>query len=198
MSVPTALVKELREKSGAGVIECRDALAKYDCDIDKAMDFLRQKGREIAEKKKDRAVKEGIVEAYIHTGSKVGVLLELNCETDFVARNEEFRNLARELTLQIAAQAPKFISRDTVPEDIKKEQEDLYRRMALEENKPEHIVDKIVQGRMEKFYEENCLLDQPYIRDEEKKIKDLVDEAVGKIRENIAIRRFARFDVKEQ
>jgi len=198
MSVPAALIKELREKTGAGVIECRDALAKFECDTEKAGDFLRQKGKEIAEKKKDRTAKEGIVESYIHAGGKVGVLIEVNCETDFVARNEEFVNLAKELALQVAAMNPTYVSRETIPEEIRKEHEDLFRRMAKEEKKPDNVVEKITEGRMEKFFTENCLLDQHYIRDEEKKVRDVLGEVVGKLRENIIVRRFARFDIKEQ
>lgn len=197
MAISAEQIKELREKSGAGVMECRNALIKFEGDMEKAMDLLRQKGREIAEKKKDRTTNEGRIESYIHTGGKVGVLIEVNCETDFCAKSEDFIALVKELALQIAAQNPQYVSIETVPEEVVKEQKELFQRMAEEEKKPANVAEKVVAGRMQKFYDEHCLLEQLYIRDDSKKVKDMLAETVGKIRENITIRRFVRYSLQD-
>lgn len=197
MAISAEQIKELREKSGAGVMECRNALIKFEGDMEKAMDLLRQKGREIAEKKKDRTTAEGRVESYIHMGGKVGVLIEVNCETDFCAKSEEFVELVKELALQIAALNARFVSVDTVPEEVVKEQQELFQRMAAEEKKPPAVAEKVVAGRMQKFFDEHCLLEQLYIRDDSKKVKDYISEKVGKIRENIVVKRFVRYALQD-
>jgi elongation factor Ts len=192
LTISTTAVKELREKTGAGVMECRNALVKADGDMEKAQEILRQKGIEKAEKKKDRETKEGKIESYIHMG-KIGVLLELNCETDFVAKTDEFSNLAKELALQIAAQAPTHISRDRIPDDVVAKQKELMKQLALDEGKPKEIVDKIVDGKLEKYFRSVCLLEQPYIRDQDKKISDLVKDVIAKLGENVSVSRFTRY-----
>ncbi|MCX7827678.1 MAG: translation elongation factor Ts [Thermanaerothrix sp.] len=197
MSVDMEAVKDLRARTGAGVLDCKKALAECGGDIEKAVDYLREKGLAKAAKKVGRTAAEGLVFSYIHTNGKIGVLLELNCETDFVARTDEFKKLGHEIAMHIAAANPQYVSPEDVPsEDLEREKE-IYRKQALEEGKPAHIVDKIAEGRVNKFYEETCLLEQPYIRDPEKKIKDLVMENIAKIGENIVVRRFTRYAISE-
>jgi elongation factor Ts len=192
LTISTTAVKELREKTGAGVMECRNALVKADGDMEKAQEILRQKGIEKAEKKKDRETKEGKIESYIHMG-KIGVLLELNCETDFVAKTDEFNNLARELALQIAAQAPAYVSRERIPDDVIAKQKEIMRQVALDEGKPKEIVDKIVDGKLEKYFRTVCLLEQAYIRDQDRKMSDLVKDVIAKLGENVSVSRFTRY-----
>ncbi|MBO8153302.1 translation elongation factor Ts [Thermovirga sp.] len=197
MAIDMDAVKELRHRSGAGVLDCKKALQECDGDIDKAVDYLREKGLAKAAKKAGRTASEGVVFSYIHTNGKIGTLIELNCETDFVARTDEFKELGKEIAMHIAAAAPLYISVDDIPaEDLKREKE-IYKAQALEEGKPEHIVEKIAEGRLAKFYEETCLLEQKYIRDPEKKIKDLIIEKIAILGENIVVRRFARFSIGE-
>lgn len=197
MAIDMDAVKELRHRSGAGVLDCKKALQECDGDIDKAVDYLREKGLAKAAKKAGRTASEGVVFSYIHTNGKIGTLVELNCETDFVARTDEFKELGKEIAMHIAAAAPLYISVDDIPaEDLKREKE-IYKAQALEEGKPEHIVEKIAEGRLAKFYEETCLLEQKYIRDPEKKIKDLIIEKIAILGENIVVRRFARFSIGE-
>jgi len=197
MAIDMDAVKELRHRSGAGVLDCKKALQECDGDIDKAVDYLREKGLAKAAKKAGRTASEGVVFSYIHTNGKIGTLVELNCETDFVARTDEFKELGKEIAMHIAAAAPLYISVDDIPaEDLKREKE-IYKAQALEEGKPEHIVEKIAEGRLAKFYEETCLLEQKYIRDPEKKIKDLIIEKIAVLGENIVVRRFARFSIGE-
>ena len=197
MAIDMDAVKELRHRSGAGVLDCKKALQECDGDIDKAVDYLREKGLAKAAKKAGRTASEGVVFSYIHTNGKIGTLIELNCETDFVARTDEFKELGKEIAMHIAAAAPLYISVDDIPaEDLKREKE-IYKAQALEEGKPEHIVEKIAEGRLAKFYEETCLLEQKYIRDPEKKIKDLIIEKIAVLGENIVVRRFARFSIGE-
>ncbi|ACZ18976.1 translation elongation factor Ts [Thermanaerovibrio acidaminovorans] len=197
MSVDMEAVKELRARTGAGVLDCRKALAECGGDLEKAVDYLREKGLAKAAKKVGRTAAEGLVFSYIHTNGKIGVLLELNCETDFVARTDEFKKLGHEIAMHIAATNPQYISPEDVPaEDLEREKE-IYRKQAMEEGKPAHIVDKIAEGRVNKFYEESCLLEQPYVRDPDKKIKDLVMENIAKIGENIVVRRFTRYAISE-
>ncbi len=189
------MIKELRARTGAGILDCKKALAEVGEDIEKAVDFLREKGLAKAAKKAGREASEGSVFSYIHTNSKVGTLLELNCETDFVARTDEFKNLGKEISMHIAAASPLYVSSDEVPgEDLEREKE-IYKKQALEQGKPEHIVDKIAEGRVQKFYEESCLLEQAYVRNPDKKIKDLVTEEIAKLGENIIVRRFSRFSI---
>ena len=185
MAITAALVKELREKSGAGMMDCKKALTETNGDMDKAIDFLREKGLASVAKKSSRIASEGLVDSYIH-GGRIGVLVEVNSETDFVAKNEEFKSFVRDIAMQIAAVAPKYVSREEVPAEE-----------ARGENKPEHIIEKMVEGRLEKFYEEICLLDQDFIKDPDKKIQDILNDLIAKIGENIKIRRFVRFEVGE-
>ncbi|MFL7838855.1 MAG: translation elongation factor Ts [Candidatus Promineifilaceae bacterium] len=197
MKITTDMVKELRTLTGAGVLEAKKTLEATDGDMDKAIQVLRQKGAARAEKRSDRDANEGIVELYAHPGNRVGVILELNCETDFVARNEQFTDLAHNLALQIAAMSPKYINVEDVSEEDLETELSVLRAQAQAEGKPEAIVEKIVSGRMAKYYEEVCLLEQPYIRDEKVKIKDLITEAISTTGENIKVRRFERYELGE-
>lgn len=197
MTITTDEVKELREKTGAGVMECRNALVKAQGDMEKAQEILRQKGLEKAEKKKDRLAKEGKIEAYIHMG-KIGVLLELNCETDFVAKTDVFNNLAKEVCMQIAAQNPLYISKDKIPEDVIAKQREIIKKLVIDEGKKPEIADKITEGKFDKWLKSVCLLDQPYIRDEDKKISDLIQDVIAKLGENVMVGRFARFSLGEE
>ncbi len=196
MAITAAMVKELREKSGAGMMDCKKALTETNGDMDKAVDFLREKGLASVAKKSSRIASEGIVEAYVH-GGRIGVLVEVNSETDFVAKNEEFQNFVKDIAMQIAAVAPKYVSREEVPAEEVEHEKNVLTEQARGENKPEHIIEKMVQGRLEKFYEEICLLDQDFIKDSDKKIRDILNELIAKIGENIKIRRFVRYEVGE-
>ena len=195
MKVTAAMVKELREATGAGVLDAKKALVSTDGDFDKAVEIIKKKGAVSAMSRTDREAAEGIVEVYPHPGNRVGVMLELNCETDFVARNERFKNLAHELVLHIAAMDPLYVKREDIPADVLQPKKEEFQRMAEAEGKPANIVEKIVVGRLEKYYEEVCLFDQPYVRDDSIKIKDLVLDAIGILRENVVVRRFARFEL---
>lgn len=196
MSISAAQVKELRERTGAGMLDCKNALVETDGDIEKAIDLLREKGLSAAAKKSGRIAAEGLVNAYIH-GGRIGVLIEVNSETDFVAKTDEFKDFVRDMAMQVAASNPKYVSREDVPkEEVEKEKEILIQQ-ALNEGKPEHIAEKIVEGRLEKFYEQICLLDQPFIREPSIKVQDLLNEKIAKIGENIKIRRFVRYEVGE-
>ena len=196
MAITAALVKELREKTGAGMMDCKKALSETNGDMDKAVDFLREKGLASVAKKSSRIASEGIVESYIH-GGRIGVLVEVNSETDFVAKNEEFKNFVKDIAMQIAAVAPKYVSREEVPAEEIEHERNVLTEQARGENKPEHIIEKMVEGRLEKFYEEICLLDQDFIKDSDKKIRDILNDLIAKIGENIKIRRFVRFEVGE-
>ena len=196
MAITAAMVKELREKSGAGMMDCKKALTETNGDMDKAVDFLREKGLASVAKKSSRIASEGIVESYVH-GGRIGVLVEVNSETDFVAKNEEFQNFVKDIAMQIAAVAPKYVSREEVPAEEVEHEKNVLTEQARGENKPEHIIEKMVQGRLEKFYEEICLLDQDFIKDSDKKIRDILNDLIAKIGENIKIRRFVRFEVGE-
>ncbi|WP_456456374.1 translation elongation factor Ts [Thermovibrio sp.] len=193
--ITTQMIKELREKTGAGIVECKKALVEAGGDMAKAEEILRKKGAAKAAKKADRATAEGAVFAYIHAGGKVGALVELNCETDFVARNETFKELGHEIALQVAAMAPEYVSREEVPQEVVEKEKEILREQALKEGKPENIVEKIVEGRLNKFFSEKCLLDQPWIKDDSKTIKDLLTDYITKLGENIKVKRFARFEV---
>jgi elongation factor Ts len=197
MEISANLVKELREKTGAGMMECKKALSEAGGDLQKATTLLREKGIAKAASKSSRVTKEGAIVSYIHPGDKLGVLLELNCETDFVARTDEFRELAKNLALQIAAANPQVVKREDLDEKLLENERAIYRTQALNEGKPEQFVDKIVTGRLEKYYQEVCLLDQPYIRDQDKNISDLIKETIAKLGENLVIRRFQRFSLGE-
>ncbi len=197
MVITTEMVKELRAATGAGVLEAKKALEQHNGDFDKAVDMLREKGAARAAKRADRSANEGIIELYAHPGNRVGVMLELNCETDFVARNDHFRELAHELALHIAASSPRFLTVDEVPAAELERELAVLKSQALAEGKPEAIVDKIVTGRMSKFYEEFCLMEQPFIKDESVKIKDMLTNAIRITGENIVVRRFARYELGE-
>jgi len=197
MEITTDMVKELRQATSAGILDCRKALESAEGDFDKAVDYLREKGLAKMAKRMDRVAKEGLVVSYIHGGGRIGVLLEVNCETDFVARTEEFRALVNDIALQVAAMAPKYIKRENVPQAVIEHERELLYAQALEEGKPEPVAAKIVEGRIEKFYQESCLMEQPFIRDEEKTIANLLNEQITKTGENMIVRRFARFQLGE-
>jgi elongation factor Ts len=193
MDVNATLVKELREKTGAGMMDCKKALAETAGNLEKAVDYLRQKGLATAAKKADRIATDGAVGAYVHPGGKIGVLVEINCETDFVARTNEFQSLLKDIAMQVAAANPRFVRREEVSaEELQKEQS-IYRQQALESGKPEKVVDKIVEGKLERFYSEACLLEQAFIKDPDQKVSDIVNDAGLRLREKIQVRRFARF-----
>jgi elongation factor Ts len=190
-------VKELRERTGAGFSACRDALAEAKGDAEQAIDLLRKKGQAAAQKKAQRATSEGLVGHYIHAGGKIGVLVEINCESDFVARTDDFQKLCHDVAMHIAALDPRFLRREEVTQEILDREREIYREQARATGKPDPVIEKIVTGKMEKFYEENCLYEQHFIKDEGTTVKELVDQAIAKLGENIAIRRFARFKVGE-
>ena len=193
MQISAKAVKELRGKTGAGIMDCKDALTAVDGDVDKAVVWLREKGLRTYEAKASRAASEGVVTSYIHAGGKIGVLVEINCETDFVARTEVFQELCHQIAMHVAAASPQYVSRDDVPEDALDRERSILQAQAETEGKPAHIAEKIVEGRMRKFYEEQCLLEQPYIRDEDHNVESIIKDAVAKLGERIAVRRFARY-----
>lgn len=197
MAISIEQIKELRDATGVGIMDCREALENSGGDFDKAVDFLRQKGLAKAAKRANREASDGVVELYSHGDGRVGVMVEVNCETDFVSRNEEFRHFAHELTLQIAAASPLFVSEEDITEEALERERTVARNRALEEGKPENILDKIVEGRLEKYKDEVVLLRQSYIRDDSKTIQDLVNELVASMGENIIIRRFERWELGE-
>lgn len=195
MEITADKVKALRERTGIGMMECKAALAECDCDMDKAVEILRKKGYARAEAKASRAAKEGMVGSYIHMNGRIGVLIEVNCESDFVARNCEFQDLVKELAMQIAAAKPRWIASSDVPEDIVAKEKEIIKAQLGDMKKPPEILEKIVQGKLGKFFEEVCLLDQPYIREDKVKVRDLIAQLVAKIGENIKVGRFARFEI---
>lgn len=197
-TISAAMVKQLREKTGAGMMDCKQALVECDADIDKAIDFLRTKGLATARKRAGRAMTEGTIQSYIHLGGKLGVLVEVNCETDFVAKNEDFVNFAKNIAMHIAATNPLGIKPEDVPEDVVNREKEIYQTQALETGKPENVLAKIVDGKMNKFFKENCLLNQAYVRDPDLSVEDVLSELIAKIGENITIRRFVRFQTGEQ
>jgi elongation factor Ts len=197
MEVNASTVKELREKTGAGMMDCKKALAESDGDVEKAIDYLRRKGLAAAAKKMNRAAGEGLVGSYVHPGGKIGVLVELNCETDFVARTAEFQNLLKDIAMQIAAANPQYVKPEDVPEAELQREREIYRRQALDSGKPEKVADKIVEGKLERYYSEICLLDQAFIKDPDRKVGDIIKDAVSRLQENIQVRRFARYHLGE-
>jgi len=197
MEVNATLVKELREKTGAGMMDCKKALAETAGNLEKAVDYLRQKGLAAAAKKADRVATDGAVGAYVHPGGKIGVLVEINCETDFVARTNEFQSLLKDIAMQVAAANPRFVRREEVSAEESERERSIYRQQALESGKPEKIADKIIEGKMERFYSEACLLEQAFIKDPDQKVLDIVNEAALRLREKIQVRRFARFHLGE-
>jgi elongation factor Ts len=194
-TISAAMVKELREKSGAGIMDCKQALAENDGDMDKAVDFLRKKGLATAAKRAGRATSEGTVQSYIHMGGKIGVMVEVNCETDFVAKTDDFMEFARNLAMHIAATNPVGITAEDVPEDVIERERSIYRDQAVEMGKPEKMIDRIVDGKLNKFFKESCLMDQPFVRDPDKTITDYLNEVIAKTGEKVTIKRFARFQV---
>ncbi len=196
-TISAATVKQLREKTGAGIMDCKEALSECNGDISKAVDFLRKKGLATAAKRAGRATTEGIIESYIHMDSKLGVLVEINCETDFVAKNDDFKEFAKNIAMHITATNPVSIRPEDVPKETIDKEKEIYRAQVLEMGKPEQIADKIVDGKMKKYFKENCLMNQAYVRDPDITIEDLLNEMVAKIGENITIKRFARFKIGE-
>ena len=197
MEVSANAVKELREKTGAGMMDCKKALAETGGDVQKAIDHLRQKGLAAAAKKADRVAADGAVGAYVHPGGKIGVLVEINCETDFVARTAEFQSLLKDIAMQVAAANPRYLRREEVPAAELDKEKAIYRQQALETGKPEKVVDKIVEGKIERFYSEACLLEQAFIKDPDKRVTDILNESIGRLGENIQIRRFSRYHLGE-
>lgn len=197
--IDASLIKELREKTGAGIVDCKNAIAKADGDLNKAVDLLRIKGVGIAEKKAGRATSEGIIGSYIHHDEKIGVMIEVNCETDFVARNEDFKGFVKDLAMQIAGANPPpvYVKTEDVPPEIIEKEKEIYSAQARESGKPEAVIQKIAAGKIEKFYSERCLLEQPFIKNPDFKIKDLLVQRISKVGENISVRRFIRFKVGE-
>jgi elongation factor Ts len=196
-TISATLVKQLREKTGAGMMDCKQALVECDADMDKAVDFLRKKGLATAQKRAGRAMTQGTVQSYIHMGGKLGVMVEVNCETDFVAKNEDFLNFANNIAMHIAATSPLGIRPEDISQETINREKEIYQAQALEMGKPENVVPKIVEGKMNKFFKDNCLLNQPYVRNPELSVEDLLNELIGKIGENISIRRFVRFQTGE-
>lgn len=197
MQIDAKTVKALREKTGAGMMDCKKALQEAEGNEEKAIDILREKGLAAAARRSGRAANQGIVDSYIHMGGKIGVLVEVNCETDFVARNDEFREFVRNICLQVAATNPAYLTKEEVPESILDKERQIIRTQALNEGKPEKVIDKIVEGRLEKYFRENCLLEQPFVKDEDLNIHELLTNLIAKIGENIVIRRFSRFEIGE-
>ncbi len=198
MASNSTLVKELREKTGAGILDCQKALTEAGNDIEKAIEHLRQKGLAAAQKKAGRETNEGVVDSYIHPGSRIGVLVEVNCETDFVARNDEFKTFVKDLCLQIAASNPAFVKREDIPASLVDKEKAIYLAQAKEMGKPEPAWGKIVDGKLEKFYQESCLLEQAFIKDPSVSIKDLLAQKIAKIGENISVRRFTRYQLGQE
>jgi elongation factor Ts len=195
MGISASMVKELRTQTGAGMMDCKKALTESNGDMEKAVEYLRVKGIAKAQKKSTRATTEGLIVSYIHPGNKIGVLLEVNCETDFVARTDEFQAFVKDIAMQVAATSPLAINREDLPEEVVSKERELFTSEMREENKPEHVIEKIVEGKMEKFYTENCLMDQVYVKDSDMKIRNLVEQIIAKIGENIRINRFSRFQL---
>jgi len=197
MEIDSKLVKELRDKTGAPMMDCKRALEKANGNLEKALDYLREQGVAKASQKAGRSTREGLIYSYIHPGEKLGVLLEINCETDFVARTDDFRNLAKDVAMQVAASNPIAIKSDDFPAELLEKEKEIYKAQVLKEGKPEKILDKIIQGKLEKYFQEFCLLEQPFIKDEDRTVKQRIDETIAKLGENITVKRFVRFRLGE-
>jgi elongation factor Ts len=195
MEISMDLIKELREKTGAGIMNCKAALTENKGDLDKAVEYLRKKGQDKASKLTHRAATEGLIHTYVHPGNRIGVIVEVNSETDFVARTDEFQELVHAIALQIAAANPLAVSREDLDPEIIGREKEIYKGLALEEGKPDKVIDKIIEGKLEKFIQESCLLEQEYIKDPDRKINDLVKEFAGRVGENIVVRRFTRYEL---
>ncbi|MCK9274182.1 MAG: translation elongation factor Ts [Syntrophales bacterium] len=198
MSIPASKVKELRDKTNAGMMDCKEALQAAHGDFEKAIEYLRKKGLSAATKRSSRAAKEGTVASYIHMDGKIGILVEINCETDFVAKTENFRTMARDVAMQIAATNPKYVKPEEIPEKELEREKEIYRSQAQQEGKPEKIMDRIIEGKLKKYYEEVCLLDQKFIKNGDITVRDLVNSMIANSGENIIVRRFARFQLGEE
>jgi elongation factor Ts len=198
MDIDVSLVRDLRQKTGAGIMDCKRALKETQGNIDKAIEFLRQKGLAKAAKRVVRRADEGLIGSYIHPGGRIGVLVEVNCETDFVARTQEFKSLVKDISMHVAAADPQYLRRKDIPEEIIQKEKDILRMQAKEMGKPEKVVDRIVEGKMERFFAEVCLLEQAYVKDLDVTVEDLLNSHVGKIGERISIRRFARYQLGEE
>ncbi len=198
MTISAQQVKQLRDKTGAGMMECKKALIDADGDMEAAVKVLRERGLAAASKRSGRDTREGVIGEYVHAGGKLGVIVEVNCETDFVARTPEFKAFVKDVAMQVAASNPLFVSRDEVPADILERESEIFRNQAVTEGKPEHIADKIVEGRLRKYYSEVCLLEQPFIKDSDMTIEELLKSKIATIKENISVRRFVRFEVGEE
>lgn len=194
MEITASMVKELREKTSAGMMDCKKALVATDGDMEKAMDFLREKGLAVAAKRAGRIASEGIVEAYIHGGGKYGVLVEVNCETDFVAQNADFKSFVRDIAMHICSSNPLYVSKEDVPAEVLEKEKEILRAQARNEGKPEKIIERMVEGRISKFYEENCLLEQPFVKDPDQTVSDLLKSKIALFNEKITIRRFVRYE----
>ena len=194
-AISATMVKQLREKTGVGIMDCKEALSQSNGDIDNAVDFLRKKGLATAQKRAGRAMSEGLIQPYIHMGGKLGVLVEINCETDFVAKNDDFKEFAKNIAMHIAATNPVGIASDDVPEEVINKEKEIYRAQAIELGKPENVIDKIVEGKLNKFYKDSCLLNQVYVRNSDVNISDLLNDLIAKMGENITIKRFVRFQI---
>ena len=195
--ISAAMVKQLREKTGAGMMDCKSALTEVGGDMEKAIEFLRKKGLATAQKRAGRAMTEGTIQSYIHMNAKLGVLVEVNCETDFVAKNDDFKSFAKNIAMHIAASNPLGITPEDIPQEIIEKEKEIYRAQALDLGKPENVLDKIVDGKLKKFYQDNCLMNQPYVRNPDISIADLLNELIAKIGENISIKRFVRYQIGE-
>ncbi len=198
MAITAALVNELRQKSGAGMMDCKKALEASDGDMEKAIEYLRKKGLQQAEKKVGRSTNQGIIQSYIHPGSRLGVMVEINCETDFVARTQDFQDFAKDVAMQIAAAAPLCVDRTELDSQFIEKESKIYREQASEQGKPENIIERFVQGKLDKYYQEVCLLEQSFVKDPNKTIKDLLSEKIAKLGENMVIRRFVRFQLGDE
>ena len=196
-NISAAMVKQLREKTGAGMMDCKNALSEVEGDVEKAIELLRKKGLATAQKRAGRALSEGMIQSYIHMTGKLGVLVEVNCETDFVAKNEDFQEFTKNIAMHIAATNPLGITPEDISQEIIEKEKEIYRAQALDMGKPENVIEKIVEGKLNKFYEESCLLNQPYVRDTDISIADLLNQMIAKIGENISIKRFVRYQIGE-
>jgi elongation factor Ts len=197
MEITAELVKKLREKTGVGLMDCKEALKHAAGDMEKAIEYLREKGLAKLQKRMGKVASEGVIASYIHTGAKVGTMVEVNCETDFVANTKEFQEFAKDIAMQITASNPLYVKREDVPEEAKEKERNIYRKQALESGKPEKIIDKIAEGKMEKFYQEVCLIEQPFIKNQDITVKELLEELIVKMGEKILVNRFMRFQLGE-
>jgi elongation factor Ts len=197
MEISAELVKKLREKTGVGLMDCKEALKNASGDMEKAIEYLREKGLAKLQKRMGKVASEGVIASYIHTGGKIGTMVEVNCETDFVANTREFQEFSKDIAMQITASNPIYVKREDIPEEVKEKEKNIYRKQAIESGKPEKILDKIAEGKMEKFYQEVCLIEQPFIKNQDITVKELLEELIAKMGEKILVNRFVRFQLGE-